>query len=341
MANPSYPSKRRGPQQREATSRRSRNSKIVDTGSWIICDKCGTRFYTVQFLCEHGTCGGGKATGGKQLKGKRKTKKKTKIEAHARPIRLLGSSDLLSWQVGNSPLPIYENVNLYSVASLIQFSELKHVFQTKHFGLKDMATWKLLSVVQAIYPGSGTKLKDIPNGMLSTRRTDETLHSLHVSLFGRRSSEYHPVHWLCMKDGMKAITWEQGALCKAGNQRRSSPLDPSSENPFKPYETAFAVVQIGSHQFKVSNGESIFTEKLKYCHINDKLILKMVLMLGSKNETMIGRPVLVDAAVHAVVEEHALDAKVIIFKKKRRKNYRRTKGHRQELTKLRTPTFEG
>ncbi|XP_078153514.1 ribosomal protein L21 [Carex rostrata] len=119
------------------------------------------------------------------------------------------------------------------------------------------------------------------------------------------------------------------------------PLDPSSENPFKPYEPAFAVVQIGSHQFKVSNGDSIFTEKLKYCGVNDKLILKKVLMLGSKNETMIGRPVLVDAAVHAVVEEHALDAKVIIFKKKRRKNYRRTKGHRQELTKLRITDIRG
>ncbi|KAJ4806517.1 50S ribosomal protein L21 [Rhynchospora pubera] len=119
------------------------------------------------------------------------------------------------------------------------------------------------------------------------------------------------------------------------------PLDPSSENPFKLYEPAFAVVQIGSHQFKVSNGDSIFTEKLKYCDVNDKLVLKKVLMLGTKSETIIGRPVLVDASVHAVVEEHALDAKVIIFKKKRRKNYRRTKGHRQELTKLRITDIQG
>ncbi|KVH96978.1 Ribosomal protein L21 [Cynara cardunculus var. scolymus] len=71
-------------------------------------------------------------------------------------------------------------------------------------------------------------------------------------------------------------------------------------------------------------------------------------MLGSKTQTMIGRPVLPEAAVHAVVEEHALDAKVIIFKKKRRKNYRRKKGHRQvkldqftELTKLRITDIQG
>ncbi|GJM89713.1 hypothetical protein PR202_ga05926 [Eleusine coracana subsp. coracana] len=115
----------------------------------------------------------------------------------------------------------------------------------------------------------------------------------------------------------------------------------SDEKPFKPYEPVFAIVQIGSHQFKVSNGDSIFTERLKFCDVNDKLILNRVLMLGSQTQTVIGRPTLPDAAVHAVVEEHALDAKVIIFKKKRRKNYRRTKGHRQELTKLRITNIEG
>ncbi|XP_022845947.1 50S ribosomal protein L21, mitochondrial-like isoform X2 [Olea europaea var. sylvestris] len=92
-----------------------------------------------------------------------------------------------------------------------------------------------------------------------------------------------------------------------------SPLQ-KSDRVFKPYEPVFAVVQ---------------------------LILNKVLMLGSKTQTIIGRPILPDAAVHAVVEEHALDAKVIIFKKKRRKNYRRTKGHRQELTKLRITDISG
>lgn len=118
------------------------------------------------------------------------------------------------------------------------------------------------------------------------------------------------------------------------------PLE-KSDRVFKPYEPVFAVVQIGSHQFKVSNGDSIYTERLKYCDVNDKLTLNKVLMLGSATQTMIGRPVLPDASVHAVVEEHALDAKVIIFKKKRRKNYRRTRGHRQELTKLRITDIEG
>lgn len=104
---------------------------------------------------------------------------------------------------------------------------------------------------------------------------------------------------------------------------------------------AFAVVQVGSHQFKVSPNDLIYTEKLKYCDINDKLMLNKVLLLGSKDQTIVGRPTVPDAAVFAVVEEHALDEKVIIFKKKRRKNYRRTTGHRQELTRLRILEVKG
>lgn len=114
-----------------------------------------------------------------------------------------------------------------------------------------------------------------------------------------------------------------------------------SDRVFKPYEPVFAVVQVGSHQFKVSNRDCIYTEKLKFCEVNDKLLLNKVLLLGSGTQTIIGRPTVPDAAVHAVVEEHALDAKVLIFKKKRRKNYRRTKGHRQELTKLRITDIQG
>ncbi|KAK1556189.1 hypothetical protein Q3G72_000257 [Acer saccharum] len=87
-----------------------------------------------------------------------------------------------------------------------------------------------------------------------------------------------------------------------------------SDLAFKQYEPVFAVVQ---------------------------LILNKVLMLGSASQTIVGRPIVPEAAVHAVVEEHALDAKVIIFKKKRRKNYGRTKGHRQELTKLRITDIQG
>ncbi|GLU23007.1 hypothetical protein SLE2022_390410 [Rubroshorea leprosula] len=89
-----------------------------------------------------------------------------------------------------------------------------------------------------------------------------------------------------------------------------------SDRVFKQCEPVFAVVQIGSHQFKVSNGDCIFTERLKFCEVNDKLILNKVLLLGSATQTIVGRPILPHAAVCAVVEEHALDAKVIISRKR-------------------------
>ncbi|RVW37880.1 50S ribosomal protein L21, mitochondrial [Vitis vinifera] len=61
---------------------------------------------------------------------------------------------------------------------------------------------------------------------------------------------------------------------------------------------------IGSHQFKVSNGDCIYTERLKFCEVNDRLILNRVLLIGSTSQTIVGRPTLPDVAVHAVVEEH-------------------------------------
>eukprot|EP00249_Psilotum_nudum_P001795 c14474_g1_i1 orf=242-1045(+) len=117
-------------------------------------------------------------------------------------------------------------------------------------------------------------------------------------------------------------------------------VKPDDFGKIKPPKS-FAVVQVGSHQFKVSPGDCIYTEKLTHANVNDKLRLENVLLLGSKSKTIVGRPTVPKAYVHAAVEEHALDAKVIIFKKKRRKNYRRTRGHRQELTRLRILEVEG
>lgn len=102
-----------------------------------------------------------------------------------------------------------------------------------------------------------------------------------------------------------------------------------------PPKPVFAVVEVGSHQFKVTPDDLIYTEKLGDAEVNDKLELSKVLLLGSTKETVIGRPYVPGAIVVAAVEEQTQDAKVIVFKKKRRKNYRRTRGHRQLLTTLR------
>mmetsp|Transcript_14312 Transcript_14312/g.36206 ORF Transcript_14312/g.36206 Transcript_14312/m.36206 type:complete len:245 (+) Transcript_14312:85-819(+) len=113
----------------------------------------------------------------------------------------------------------------------------------------------------------------------------------------------------------------------------------SIEGPYEPPSSEdkkfFAVVEVGAQQFKVTADDLIFTEKLKGVDVNDKVRLDRVLLVGSKDETVIGRPFIPTATVIAAVEEQFRDGKVLVFKKKRRNNYRRTQGHRQHLTALR------
>jgi large subunit ribosomal protein L21 len=103
----------------------------------------------------------------------------------------------------------------------------------------------------------------------------------------------------------------------------------------------FAVVEVGGTQYKVTPDDVIITEKLHDVDVNDRIRLQRVLMLGSATETVIGRPCIPGVSVVAGVEEQFLDGKVIIFHKRRRKNSRRTRGHRQPLTKLRIIDIEG
>ena len=99
--------------------------------------------------------------------------------------------------------------------------------------------------------------------------------------------------------------------------------------------TAFAVVMVGGKQYKVVPDDVIVTEKLEGPDVGQNILLNKVLMVGTGSFTAIGRPKLESAKVYADVEEQTLAGKVIIFKKKRRKNYRRHRGHRQPITTLR------
>ncbi|KAK3025410.1 hypothetical protein RJ639_040836 [Escallonia herrerae] len=100
-------------------------------------------------------------------------------------------------------------------------------------------------------------------------------------------------------------------------------------------EEIFAVVMIGSRQYIVFPGRFLYTQRLKGANANDKIILNKVLLVGTKTSTYIGKPIVPNAAVHAVVEEQGLDPKVVVFKYKKKKNYRRNIGHRQPNTRIR------
>ncbi|TYZ59454.1 hypothetical protein PybrP1_004755 [[Pythium] brassicae (nom. inval.)] len=100
-------------------------------------------------------------------------------------------------------------------------------------------------------------------------------------------------------------------------------------------EDHFAVVKLGGTQYKVTQGDVVVAEKIKHAKVGEIMDLNEVLLLGNVNQTIVGRPFVEGAVVRARVEEQTLDEKIDIFKKKRRKNYRRWNGFRRQVTVLR------
>lgn len=95
----------------------------------------------------------------------------------------------------------------------------------------------------------------------------------------------------------------------------------------------YAVLKCGGKQIKVAKGDTVSVERLS-AEQGEKVTLDNVLMLVDGDNVTVGAPVVEGATVTASVVEQKRDKKVIIFKKKRRQGYRRTKGHRQYLTVL-------
>ena len=96
----------------------------------------------------------------------------------------------------------------------------------------------------------------------------------------------------------------------------------------------YAVFQTGGKQYKVAKDQMLTVEKLE-AEPGVKLTFESVLMVGDEAATTIGAPFVAGAAVSAEVVEQNRAPKIIVFKKKRRKGYRRRKGHRQHQTVLR------
>jgi large subunit ribosomal protein L21 len=96
----------------------------------------------------------------------------------------------------------------------------------------------------------------------------------------------------------------------------------------------FAVIRTGGKQYRVAKDDVISVEKL----VGDEgasVTLNQVLMIGDGKNATIGAPLVAGASVTAIVLEQARAGKIIVFKKKRRKDYRRKAGHRQDRTILR------
>ncbi len=95
----------------------------------------------------------------------------------------------------------------------------------------------------------------------------------------------------------------------------------------------YAVIKTGGKQYKVSPGDVIRVEKIPG-DPGQEIELNEVLLVGEGGEVKIGQPLVEGAKVIATIVEQGRSRKIIVFKKKRRKNYRRKRGHRQYYTDL-------
>jgi large subunit ribosomal protein L21 len=93
------------------------------------------------------------------------------------------------------------------------------------------------------------------------------------------------------------------------------------------------VVATGGKQYRVAVGQQIDVEKLEG-EDGDEVALEQVLLVSDEGQTTVGAPVVAGARVLATIEKQFKDDKVIVFKMRAKKRYRRKRGHRQVLTRL-------
>ncbi len=95
----------------------------------------------------------------------------------------------------------------------------------------------------------------------------------------------------------------------------------------------YAIIETGGKQYKVEEGQQLKVEKLD-AEVGSEVNFDKVLLVNKDDEILTGAPLLDKVKVVAEVLETAKDKKIIVFKYKRRKNYRRKKGHRQWYSKI-------
>ncbi|WP_256756753.1 50S ribosomal protein L21 [Cohnella sp. WQ 127256] len=95
----------------------------------------------------------------------------------------------------------------------------------------------------------------------------------------------------------------------------------------------YAIIETGGKQYKVQAGDVIFIEKLS-ANVGESITFDRVLAVSSKDGLTTGSPLLTGASVTGKVEQHVKGEKIIVFKYKAKKNYKRKQGHRQPYTKV-------
>jgi large subunit ribosomal protein L21 len=93
----------------------------------------------------------------------------------------------------------------------------------------------------------------------------------------------------------------------------------------------YAIIRTGGKQYRVSQGQDIQVEKLK-ADAGAEVVFDQVLLAGEGENIRVGNPYLENTKVIGRLRRHGKNRKVVVFKFKRRKNFRRTRGHRQEYS---------
>ncbi|MGB1103784.1 MAG: 50S ribosomal protein L21 [Crocinitomicaceae bacterium] len=102
----------------------------------------------------------------------------------------------------------------------------------------------------------------------------------------------------------------------------------------------YAIVEIAGQQFKVEKDQQIFVHRLKEDE-GSKVDFDNVLLIDNDGKVNVGAPAIQGAKVSASVVRHLKGDKVIVFKKKRRKGYKKKNGHRQYLTEIKIENIKG
>jgi large subunit ribosomal protein L21 len=97
--------------------------------------------------------------------------------------------------------------------------------------------------------------------------------------------------------------------------------------------TVYAIIQTGGKQYRIAPGDVLRVERLPG-ETGDEVILDQVLLVTDGVAVQVGQPLVPNATVRTQIVRQGKGKKVLIFKKKRRKNYRRKQGHRQLFTAL-------
>lgn len=95
----------------------------------------------------------------------------------------------------------------------------------------------------------------------------------------------------------------------------------------------YAIIETGGKQYKVQQGDELYIEKLN-AEQGEVVTFDRVLAVSGENGLTLGSPVVAGATVTAKVERHGRGEKIVVFKYKAKKNYRRKQGHRQPYTKV-------